>query len=68
MSFDIEKKVIRHLFQLLSFVLITLTFMPQLLVAIGAVASVCMLVSALFIVPVFFIWTISTGKDYKDRD
>jgi hypothetical protein len=67
LTFYFERKSVRYLFRLLFFVLTALTFMPYLMAAIGAILAVCMLVSAFFIVPTFFIWTMLLGKDYKDR-
>jgi hypothetical protein len=62
-----ERKSVRSLFRILFFVLTALIFMPYWLAAIGAILSVCMLVSAFFIIPVFFIWTMLSGNDYKDK-
>jgi hypothetical protein len=57
---------VRNLFWVLILVLVALTFAPYLMAALGAILVACMLVASFFIVPIFFISVMLSGKDCKE--
>lgn len=65
MTFHLEKKSVRYLAFLALILFMLLTTLPYSMLVIGMVGASCMLVAAFIIVPLFFIGSMLSGKDYK---
>lgn len=62
------ENTIRYLLRLTVITLILIVTLPYLLMLIGMIGVTLIFVSAFIVVPFFFICTMLSGKDYKDKD